>query len=54
MFETVIFEVNSLPGISPATCIHQSAINGYKPYNFIDAIISFGIGRNKEKFIQDL
>lgn len=46
--ETIIIEVNSLPGMTPATCIfHQSAINGYKPYDFIDAILQYGIQRNK-------
>jgi D-alanine-D-alanine ligase len=41
--ETVVIEVNSLPGMTPATCIfHQSAINGYKPYQFIDAILTYG------------
>ena len=41
--ETIIIEVNSLPGMTPATCIfHQSAINGYKPYDFIDKILEFG------------
>ena len=41
--ETIISEVNSLPGMTPATCIfHQCAINGYKPYNFIDKILEFG------------
>ncbi len=44
--ETVIIEVNSLPGMTPATCIfHQTAINGYKPYQFIDAILEFGVRR---------
>ncbi|CAN5418365.1 hypothetical protein BH23BAC1_BH23BAC1_18950 [soil metagenome] len=53
--ETIIIEVNSLPGMTPATCIfHQSAINGYKPYNFIDAIISYGMGRNNKKLNQIL
>lgn len=38
-----IIEVNSLPGMTPATCIfHQCAINGYKPYQFIDKILEFG------------
>jgi D-alanine-D-alanine ligase len=42
--ETIIIEVNSLPGMTPATCIfHQTAINGYKPYHFIDAILDFGM-----------
>jgi len=41
--ETIVIEVNSLPGMTPATCIfHQSAINGYKPYDFIDNILEFG------------
>lgn len=41
--EVVIIEVNSLPGMTPATAIfHQCAINGYKPYEFIDAILTFG------------
>lgn len=41
--ETIIIEVNSLPGMTPATCIfHQSAINGYKPYDFINQILQFG------------
>jgi UDP-N-acetylmuramate--alanine ligase len=41
--ETIVIEVNSLPGMTPATCIyHQAAINGYKPYAFIDKILEFG------------
>jgi D-alanine-D-alanine ligase len=41
--ETTIIEVNSLPGMTPATCIfHQCALNGYKPYEFIDAILVYG------------
>ncbi len=40
--ETIIIEINSLPGMTPATCIfHQCAINGYKPYDFIDKILEF-------------
>jgi len=46
--ETIIIEINSLPGMTPATCIfHQSAINGYKPYEFIDAILTYGMQRQK-------
>ncbi len=46
--ETIIIEVNSLPGMTPATCIfHQTAINGYKPYEFIDRILTFGVERNE-------
>lgn len=41
--EVVFIEVNSLPGMTPATCIfHQAAINDYKPYEFIDRILDFG------------
>ena len=48
--ETIIIEVNSLPGMTPATCIfHQTAINGYKPYDFIDRILSYGVERTKMK-----
>ncbi|MFD1188708.1 D-alanine--D-alanine ligase family protein, partial [Pontibacter rugosus] len=48
--ETIIIEVNSLPGMTPATCIfHQTAINGYKPYDFIDRILQFGVERTKMK-----
>jgi UDP-N-acetylmuramate--alanine ligase len=44
--ETYIIEVNSLPGMTPATCIfHQCAINGYTPFQFIDTIIKYGMQR---------
>jgi D-alanine-D-alanine ligase len=44
--EVVIIEINSLPGMTPATAIfHQCALNGYKPYEFIDKIIDFGTER---------
>ena len=47
--ETVIIEINSLPGMTPATCIfHQTALNGYKPYDFIDNILTFGMQRVKK------
>ncbi len=46
--EVIFIEVNSLPGMTPATCIfHQSAINGYKPYDFIDKILDFAFARKK-------
>lgn len=38
--------------MTPATCIfHQTAINGYKPYDFINRIMDFGLQRvkNREK-----
>ena len=41
--ETIVIEVNSLPGMTPATCIyHQAALEGYTPYGFIDRIMAFG------------
>lgn len=46
--EVIFIEVNSLPGMTPATCIyHQAAINHYKPYEFIDRILEFGKQRLK-------
>ncbi len=45
--ETIVIEANSLPGMTPATAIfHQAALNGYKPYEFIDAIIEYGIKKH--------
>ena len=45
--EVYIIEINSLPGMTPATCIfHQCAINGYKPYDFIDKIMAYGRQKN--------
>jgi D-alanine-D-alanine ligase len=46
--KVIIIEVNSLPGMTPATCIyHQAAINHYKPYEFIDAILTQGMKKKK-------
>jgi UDP-N-acetylmuramate--alanine ligase len=46
--EVIFIEVNSLPGMTPATCIfHQCAINGYKPFEFIDAILQYGFSRQQ-------
>jgi UDP-N-acetylmuramate--alanine ligase len=46
--EVIFIEVNSLPGMTPATCIfHQSALNGLKPYDFIDRILEFGLQKQK-------
>lgn len=51
--ETVFVEVNSLPGMTPATCIfHQAAINHYKPYEFIDRILNFAFERKRRQIIQ--
>ena len=48
--EVIFIEVNSLPGMTPATCIfHQAALAKYKPLDFIDRILSFGIERKKKQ-----
>ena len=48
--EVIFIEVNSLPGMTPATCIfHQAALNNYKPYEFIDRILDFGFKRKSRQ-----
>ena len=50
--ETIFIEVNSLPGMTPATCIfHQAAINNYKPFEFIDSILEFGKQRSEKSIL---
>lgn len=40
----VILEINTLPGLTPATCLfHQAAEIGLTPMEFIDTIITLGI-----------
>ena len=46
--EVIFIEVNSLPGMTPATCIfHQTALAGLKPYDFIDNILKYGMQKKK-------
>lgn len=46
--ETIIVEVNSLPGMTPATAIfHQAALQGYKPDEFIAHILDFAQQQKK-------
>ncbi len=49
----VILEINTLPGMTPATCIfHQAAEIGMKPMDFLDLIITYGLeahGTQKNK-----
>lgn len=48
--EVIVIEVNSLPGMTPATCIfHQTALAGYTPYEFIDRILTYGQKRSEER-----
>ncbi|GAB3296491.1 D-alanine--D-alanine ligase family protein [Hymenobacter tenuis] len=50
--EVIIIEVNSLPGMTPATCIfHQTALAGYTPYDFIDRILEFGKQRTEKAVV---
>ncbi len=49
----VALEVNSLPGLTPATCIfHQAAEVGIKPMDFIDMIVTLGFERHKKQAIK--
>lgn len=48
--ELLIIELNSLPGMTPATAIfHQAAHEGLKPLELIEKIIHFGIDKHKFK-----
>ncbi|MBT2557442.1 D-alanine--D-alanine ligase [Hymenobacter sp. ISL-91] len=53
--EVLIIEVNSLPGMTPATCIfHQTALAGYTPYQFIDRILEFGKQRTAQQAVSTM
>ncbi len=44
----VILECNTLPALTPATCLfHQAAEVGMRPMELIDAIVQLGISREK-------
>ena len=48
--EVIFIEVNSLPGMTPATCIfHQTALEGMSPLSFIDNILEFGAERQQRQ-----
>jgi UDP-N-acetylmuramate--alanine ligase len=48
----IILEVNSLPGMTPATCIfHQAAEVGMKPMEFIDLIVQLGLEEHKQEAV---
>lgn len=43
----VIIEINTLPGMTPATCIfHQAAEIGIKPMDFIDLLVHYGLEKH--------
>jgi UDP-N-acetylmuramate--alanine ligase len=52
----VTLEINSLPGLTPATCIfHQAAEVGIKPMEFVDKIIALGLEKhNKGHLLKQL
>ncbi|MDP3889336.1 MAG: ATP-grasp domain-containing protein [bacterium] len=51
----VILEINSLPGMTPATCIfHQAAEIGIKPMDFIDCIIQFGFEYHNQTVVKEV
>lgn len=46
----VILEINTLPGLTPATCIfHQAAELGIKPMDFIDCIVQLGFQKHAKQ-----
>ncbi|HRN78434.1 MAG TPA: ATP-grasp domain-containing protein [Candidatus Dependentiae bacterium] len=48
----VILEVNTLPALTPATCIfHQALEVGIKPMDFIDQIVQFGLEEHRAHHI---
>lgn len=50
----VIIENNSLPGLTPATCLfHQAAEIGLKPMDFIDTLVTLGFEEHSLKQIGD-
>ena len=50
--QLVILEINSLPGLTPATCIfHQAAEIGLKPMDFIDLIVELGFEEHNRRGI---
>jgi len=46
----VILEINTLPGLTPATCLfHQAAEIGLKPMDFLDTLITLGFEEHQPK-----
>ncbi|MEM8586120.1 MAG: hypothetical protein AAGF87_17740, partial [Bacteroidota bacterium] len=53
--ETIVIEINSLPGMTPATAIfHQAALLDYKPHDFIDQLLQFGVERSSRSSLAAL
>ena len=50
--EVILIEINTLPGMTPATCIfHQAAEDGMRPMEFIDKIIELGLQEHEKSEI---
>jgi UDP-N-acetylmuramate--alanine ligase len=50
----VILEINTLPALTPATCLfHQAAEVGIRPMEFIDKIVELGMEIHKKRGICD-
>lgn len=48
----VLLEINTLPALTPATCIfHQAAEDGMRPMEFIDKIIELGLQEHQQSAI---
>lgn len=51
----VILEINTLPGLTPATCLfHQAAEIGLTPMEFIDTIITLGFEEHAPEKYKDI
>ncbi len=49
----IILEINTLPGMTPATCIfHQAAEVGIRPMDFIDSIIELGFEHHAGNYLE--
>jgi D-alanine-D-alanine ligase len=45
----VIIEINTLPGMTPATCLfHQAAEVGIRPMDFVDLIVQLGFEKHTQ------
>ena len=48
--KVVVLEINTLPGLTPATCLfHQAAEVGIRPMEFIDQIVQLGLKEHAQK-----
>lgn len=48
----ILIEINTLPGLTPATCIfHQASEDGMRPMEFIDKIIELGLQEHEKSDI---